>query len=325
MKAIIYTQYGGPEVLQLAEVEKPAPNDEQVLVKVRAASVNPADWHRMTAPLAFRAMIGGFRKPKDPRLGVDIAGVVEAVGSSVTQFKPGDAVFGVCAGGFAEYAVARENRLALKPTGVSFEAAAASPVVGFTALQGLCDTGQIQAGQTVLINGAAGGVGTFAVQIAKVYGAQVTGVCSTRNLDMVRSIGADHVVDYTREDFTRTGQQYNLIYDAIGNRSVFDYRRALAPQGRCVTAGFTSISRLLEYAVVGKLMSKFGSRWIGSMGVAKSTKEDLLVIRDLLETGKVVPVIGQCYPLSETAKALQLLGTRHAQGKLIILMEDQRK
>jgi NADPH:quinone reductase-like Zn-dependent oxidoreductase len=324
VKAILYTQYGGPEVLQLTEVDKPTPGNDQVLVKVHAASVNPADWHRMTAPLVFRAMIGGLRKPKDPRLGVDIAGVIEAVGSSVTEFQPGDEVFGVCAGGFAEYAVARENRLALKPARVPFEAAAASPVVGFTALQGLRATGQIRAGQKVLVNGASGGVGTFAVQIAKSYGAEVTGVCSTRNLDMVRSIGADHVVDYTREDFTRTGQQYDLIYDAIGNRSVLDYRRALASQGKCVVAGFTSIARLMEYAVVGGLVSKFGSEWIGSMPIAKSNKEDLLIIKELLETGKIVPVIDQCYPLSETAEALRLLGTRHARGKLIITMEATR-
>ncbi|MDQ3398447.1 MAG: NAD(P)-dependent alcohol dehydrogenase [Deinococcota bacterium] len=206
----------------------------------------------------------------------------------------------------------------MKPANVSFEAAAAAPVVGYTALQGLRDTGQIQAGQKVLVNGAAGGVGTFAVQIAKAYGAEVTGVCSTRNLEMVRSIGADHVVDYTREDFTRNGQQYDLIYDAVGNRSVSAYKRALTPQGICVIAGFTTLPRLFEHMLLGPLMSKSGGKRVGSMGVANVNKQDLLFIKELLETGKVVPVIDRRYPLSETAEAIRYLEEGHARGKVVI-------
>ena len=325
MKAIVFTQYGPPEVLQFIDVEKPAPNDNQILVKVHAASVNPGDWHRMTAPLVGRLIMGGLFKPKDPRLGSDIAGTVEAVGRNVTEFKPGDEVFGACAGGFAEYTCAHETRVVLKPANVSSEAAAATPVVGCTALQGLRDFGQIQAGQKVLINGASGGVGTFAVQLAKSLGAEVTGVCSGRNLDLVRSIGADHVIDYTRHDFTRNGQRFDLIYDAIGNRSVFDIRRALSPQGICVVAGFTSVPRLIELMVLGPLMSKVGGKKIGSMGIAKITKADLTAIKGLLETGKVVPVIEKRYPLSETAEAMRHLGTKHARGKIIIDLDRNTK
>jgi NADPH:quinone reductase-like Zn-dependent oxidoreductase len=319
MKAILYTQYGSPDVLRLTEIEKPAPNEDQVLVKVVAASANPLDWRRMRANPFLVRLGDGFFRPKNPKLGADVAGLVEAVGANVTEFKPGDEVFGsVGAGGFAEYVCAREKYFALKPPHVSFEAAAAAPVVGFTALQGLRDTGQIQAGQTVLINGAAGGVGTFAVQIAKSYGTEVTGVCSTRNLELVRSIGADHVVDYTREDFTRNGRQYDLIYDAIGNRSVSDFKRALAPQGICVVAGFTTVPRLLEHSLLGPLLSKSGGKRVASMAVAKTTKEDLLVLKELLETGKVVPVIDRCYPLHETAEALRYLEKGHARGKVIV-------
>jgi NADPH:quinone reductase-like Zn-dependent oxidoreductase len=217
---------------------------------------------------------------------------------------------------------AREKYFALKPENLSFEQAAAAPVVGFTALQGLRDTGQIQAGQKVLVNGAAGGVGTFAVQIARSYGAEVTGVCSTGNLDMVRSIGADHAIDYTREDFSRIGKRYDLIYDAIGNRSVFAYRRALTPNGKCVIAGFTTLPRLFEHLILGQLVSKVGSRKVVFMGIAKTDKQDLLILKDLLETGKVVPVIDKCYPLSETAEALRYLEKGHARGKVIINVEQ---
>ena len=322
MKAILFPQYGSPDVLQLAEVEKPTPNENQVLVKVVAASVNPLDWHRMRGEPFLARMGEGLRKPKDTRLGADIAGRVEAVGKNVTEFKPGDEVFGaIGAGSFAEYACTREKNLVLKPSNVSFEAAAAAPVVGLTAVQGLRDYGNIQAGQKVLINGAAGGIGTFAVQFAKSYGTEVTGVCSTRNLDMVRSIGADHVVDYTREDFTRNGKQYDLIYDAIGNRSVSDYRRALKPQGRCVIAGFTSMPRLFEHMILGRLMSKKDGKQVGMMGTSNANKEDLLCIKELLETGKVIPVIDRCYPLRETAKAIRYLETLHARGKVIINVE----
>ncbi|HSL46256.1 MAG TPA: NAD(P)-dependent alcohol dehydrogenase [Anaerolineales bacterium] len=319
MRAIVFPNYGPPDVLQLIETEKPAPDENQVLVKIHASSVNPLDWHRMRAEPFLVRMGDGFLKPKDPRLGADIAGRVEAVGKNVTEFKPGDGVFGaVGAGGFAEYVCTREKNLALKPAYVSFEAAAATPVVGFTAIQGFRHAGGIRAGQKVLVNGAAGGIGTFAVQFAKSCGAEVTGVCSTRNLDMLRSIGADHVIDYTREDFTRTGQQYDLIYCAIGNRSVFDYRRALKPQGRCVIAGFTSLPRLFANMILGPLASKRGDKKIDGMGVSNANKEDLLLIRELLETGKVVPVIDRRYPLHETAEAIRYLETGHARGKVII-------
>jgi NADPH:quinone reductase-like Zn-dependent oxidoreductase len=319
MKAILFTRYGSPDVLQVTEVEKPVPNENQVLIKVMAASANPLDWHRMRGEPFLARMGEGLRKPRDTRLGADVAGQVESVGKNVTEFKPGDEVFGaVGAGSFAEYVCTREKNLALKPSNVSFEAAAAAPVVGYTALQGLRDHGQIRAGQKVLVNGAAGGIGTFAVQLAKWYGTEVTGVCSTRNLDMVCSIGADHVVDYTREDFTRNGQQYDLIYDAIGNRSVFDYRRALAPGGKCVIAGFTSLPRLFEHMLLGPWVSRRGNRKVGMMGISNAKKEDLLFIQELLETGKVVSVIDRRYPLSETAEAIRYLETLHARGKVII-------
>jgi NADPH:quinone reductase-like Zn-dependent oxidoreductase len=319
MKAILFPKYGSPDVLQLTEVEKPIPNENQVLVKIIAASANPLDWHRMRGEPFIARMGEGYLKPKNPKLGADIAGRVEAVGSNVTEFKPGDEVIGsIGAGGFAEYACSRDKNFVLKPSNVSFEAAAAAPVVGFTALQGLRDAGQIKAGQKVLVNGASGGVGSFAVQIAKSYGTEVTGVCSTRNLELVRSMGADHVIDYTREDFTNNGKQYDLIYDAIGNRSISDYKRALKPQGICVIAGFSGLRRLFEHMVLGPMMSKEGGQKVGMMEMAKVTKADFLVIKDLLETGKVVPVIDRCYPLSETAEAIRYLETMHARGKVII-------
>jgi NADPH:quinone reductase-like Zn-dependent oxidoreductase len=325
MKAILFTRYGSPDVLQLTEVEKPAPNDSQVLVKIHAASANPLDWHSMRGTPFLVRLGGGVQKPKNTWLGADIAGRVEAVGATVTQFQPGDEVFGVAAGSFAEYACAAENKLARKPANLSFEQAAAVPVASLTALQGLRDTGHIQPGQYVLVNGASGGVGTFAVQIAKSFGAQVTGVCSTRNLDMVRSIGAEHVVDYTREDFTRNGQLYDLIYDAVGNRSVPDYQRALNPQGICVIAGFTGMPRLFEHMVVGPWMSKAGSKKVGMMGMAKPNTKDLLVIKELLEAGKVVPVIDRCYPLNEAAEAIRYLEKGHARGKVVITLTPSIK
>ena len=321
MKAIVRTQYGSPDVLQLKEVEKPAPNDGEILVKIHAASANPLDWHRMRgAPFLVR-LDEGLRKPRNPRLGADIAGRVEAVGNNVTQFQPGDEVFGVCAGGFAEYASVPESKLALKPANSSFEEAAAAPVAAFTALQGLRDKGQIQPGQKVLVNGASGGVGTFAVQIAKSFGTEVTGVCSTRNLDMVRSIGADHVIDYTQDDFTKNGQSYDLIYDAVGNRSVSDYKRALRLQGTCVIVGFSTLSRLLEHMFLGPLMSMTGNKKIGLMGVAKPNQKDLVFVKELLEAGKVVPVIDRRYPLSETAEAIRYLEEGHARGKVVITVD----
>ena len=325
MKAVVYPEYGSPDVLQLTEVDKPTPQDDQVLVKVSAASANPLDWHRMRGAPFLARLDGGLRKPKDPRLGADVAGRVEALGSSVTQFQPGDEVFGCVTGAFAEYVCAGETAFAPKPANLSFEEAASVPVVAFTALQGLRDAGHIQSGQTVLVHGASGGVGSFAVQLAKSFGAHVTGVCSTRNLDLVRSIGADHVIDYNQEDFINTRQRYDLIYDAVGNRSVADYKRALKPQGRCVIAGFTTLPRLFEHIVVGAWVSRTGSQKIGLMGVAKPNQQDLLFVKALLEAGTVVPVIDRRYPLSETAEAIRYLEAGHAQGKVIITVEQNTK
>ncbi len=323
MKAIVLTKYGSPDVLQFKEVEKPTPNDNQVLVRVHAASANPLDWHEMRGAPFIARLSTGLLKPKNPKVGADVAGRVEAVGKDVTQFKPGDEVFGGCNGSFAEYVCARGDRLALKPGNLSFEEAAAIPVAAITALQGLRDKGQIQPGQKVLVNGASGGVGTFAVQIAKSYGTEVTGVCSTRNLDMVRKIGADHVVDYTQEDFTKNEQQrYDLIYDAVGNRSVSDYKRALKPGGTCAVAGFSSMPRLFEHAVVGPLRSKTGNKKVGLMGMAKLNQKDLDFLKELVEAGKIVPVIDRRYPLSQTAEAIRYLEEGHAQGKVVITVES---
>ena len=323
MKAIVYTQYGSPDVLHLEEVEKLSPKDHEVLIKVQAASVNPADWHTMRATPFLARLVNGFFKPKNPRLGADVAGRVEAVGSSVTQFQVGDEVFGCMSlnemSSFAEYICAHEDAaLALKPANLTFEQAAAVPLAAFTALQGLRDKRQIQSGQTVLINGASGGVGTFAMQIAKSFGAEVTGVCSTRNLELVRSIGADHVMDYTREDFTQNGQQYDLIYCAVGNRSIADYQRALKPHGVCVIAGFTNLRLLFEHMVLGPRKSKAGGKQVGLMPTMKPNQKDLAFLKALLETGKVVPVIDKCYPLSETAEAIRYLETGRAKGKVVI-------
>jgi NADPH:quinone reductase-like Zn-dependent oxidoreductase len=336
VKAIVCPRYGSTEVLQLKEVEKPSPNDDQVLVRICAASVNSADVHMMLGPpllvrllLPFFRLNMGLRGPRDPILGADIAGVVENVGSNVTMFRPGDQVFGIRArgsGGFAEYACARENVLALKPVNGSFEESAALPVAATTALQGLRDKGRIQPGQKVLVNGASGGVGSFAVQIAKSYGTEVSGVCSTRNLDMVRSIGADHVIDYTKEDFTRNGQHYDLIYDAVGNRSFSDYKRALNPGGVCTIAGVTNVSHLFQHMILGPLRSKTGNRKIGSMGMARVNQNDLVFLKKLMEAGKLRPVIDKRYPLSETAAAIQHLEGKghapgHARGKIIVTVE----
>ena len=329
MKAIVYEKYGPPDVLQLKEVEKPTPKDDEVLIKVHAASANPADWHLLRATPFLARLAVGLLKPKYKILGSDIAGRVDAVGRNVKQFHPGDEVFGdrfACGwGGFAEYVAVAENRIALKPANVTFEEAAAVPLAAFTALQGL-RKGQIQSGQKVLINGASGGVGTFAVQIAKSFGAEVTGVCSTRNLDMVRSIGADHVIDYTQEDFTKNGQTYDLIYCAVGNRSAADYKRALNPNGICVVAGFTTMSHMLFQVVfLGAWVSMTGSKKIGAMGTVIPNKEDLVFIKELLETGKVVPVIDRRYPLSETAEAIRYLEEGHAQGKVVITVAHNDK
>ncbi len=326
MKAIVYTQYGSPDVLQLKDIEKPTPKDNEVLVKVQAASANPADWHIMRATPFLARLANGFFKPKNPRLGADVAGCVEALGSSVTQFQVGDDVLGCLSlnemSSFAEYVCANESAFALKPNETTFEQAAAAPLAALTALQGLRNQGQIQAGQKVLVNGASGGVGTFAVQIAKSFGAEVTGVCSTRNLEMVRSIGADHVIDYTREDFTNNGQQYDLIYCAVGNRTITDYQRALKPQGVCVIAGFTRLRLLFEHMILGPRRSKVGGKRVGLMPTMNPNQLDLVFLKALLESGKVVPVIDRCYPLSETAEAIRYLETGRARGKVVITVSD---
>ena len=320
MKAIVYTKYGPPDVLQVREVEKPAPQDNQVLVKVHAASANALDWRPFTlTPILVRLIRGGLLKPKDTSLGADIAGRVEAIGATVTQFQSGDAVFGVAKGAFAEYACAAENRLALKPANVSFEAAAAVPVAAFTALQGLRDKGRIQPGQKVLIYGASGGVGTFAVQIAKSFGAEVTAVCRTRNVDMVRSIGADHVIDYTTENFTHNGQRYDLIIAANGYHSILDYRRALNPGGICVVLG-GSMGQIFQALLLAPLISKIGNKKIVNL-LARSNQKDLVVMGELLEAGKVVPVIDRRYPLSEVADAIRYLVEEHARGKVVITVD----
>ncbi|HAV78710.1 MAG TPA: alcohol dehydrogenase [Anaerolineae bacterium] len=318
MKAIRYYNYGSPDVLKLEDVEMPTPNDEQVLIKVHAASVNSFEHRHLRATPFLIRIENGLFKPKNPKLGADIAGTVEGVGSKVTQFKVGDEVFGnIGYGGYAEYVCSRENKIAHKPASISFEVAAASPMAALTALQGLRDKGQIQAGQKVLINGASGGVGTFAVMIAKYYGADVTGVCSTRNLEMVRSIGADQVIDYTKEDFTQNGPQYDLIFDIAANRSVFAYQRALTPKGKYVKTGFSTIPHMLHIVLLGERVAK-GEQRIFNMGLAKVNQADLTFIGELLASKKIVPVIDKVYPLSETSQALHQFEKVHAQGKIVI-------
>ena len=318
MKAIVYTRYGSPDVLEFNDVPMPVPTDNEVLVKVRAASVNPLDWHLMRGEPQFLRLIFGLRKPKDTRLGVDAAGLVEAVGKNVTQFKPGDEVFGACHGAFAEFARATEDQLVPKPVNVSFEQAAAAPIAAITALQGLRDKGHIKPGQNVLVDGASGGVGTFAVQIAKSFGTEVTAVCSTRNVEKARCIGADRVIDYTREDFTRNGQHYDLILGANAYHSIFDYRRALTQKGICVKAGGRiSIAAMLLAPLVALVLSLFSSKRTCGF-VAKLNKSDLEILKDLLEAGKIVPVIDRRYPLSDAVQAVRYLEEGHAQGKVVL-------
>ena len=320
MKAIVYHKSGSAHVLKLEEIEKPVPGDDEVLIKVHAASVNPLDCHLLKHPLLRRVM-ASLSKVKIFRPGRDLAGQVEAVGRNVTQFKPGDEVFGGCSGAFAEYACARDSKLAMKPLAVSFEQAASVPVAGLTALQALRDKGQIQPGQKVLINGAAGGVGTFAVQIAKSFGAEVTGVCSTRNVEMVRSIGADKVIDYTREDYTSNGQHYDVIFDLVANHSFSEHRRALTPRGIYIGAGVLgrseSIIGLLTSLITELVQSFFVSQKFPSF-MAKLNQKDLTAIGALIEEGKVTPVIDRRYSLSEAAEAVAYVAERHARGKVII-------
>ncbi|HEV1995279.1 MAG TPA: NAD(P)-dependent alcohol dehydrogenase [Candidatus Acidoferrum sp.] len=319
MKAAVYSTYGPPDVLQIRDVEKPVPRDNEVLIKVRAASANPLDWHFMRGTPYFVRILVGLRKPKVTRLGVDLAGQVEAVGRNVTQFKPGDEVFGACRGAFAEYVCAVEDKLALKPANITFEDAAAVPVVAITALQGLRDRGRIQRGHKVLVDGASGGVGTFAVQIAKSFAAEVTAVCSTRNVDTARSIGADHVIDYTRQDFTQSGRRYDLILAANAHHSIFDYRRALSQDGIYVMAGGGG-AQILQVMLLGPLLSLIGSKKMCFV-MAKINQKDLVFLKDLLETGKVVPVIDRRYSFSGVAEALRYLEEGHAQGKVVITVE----
>lgn len=325
MQAIVTTQYGPPEVLKLEEVDQPLPREGEVLVKIFAASLNAYDWHMQTADVFLvRTMGGGLRKPSNPIPGADIAGQVIAVGANVTQFQPGDQVFGdIGHGGFAEYACTPEKRLVTKPANLSYEEAAAVPMAALTALQGLRDEGKIQPGQKVLVNGASGGVGTFAVQLAKAFGAEVTAVTSTRNLEQARAIGADHLIDYTKEDFTRSGQQYDLIFAANGYHPLAHYRRALAPQGIYVMAG-GKMAQIFQAMLLGPLMSRSGGKKLGGVS-AKISQKDLLIIKDLIEAGKIAPVIDKRYPLSETPAALRYLGTGHARGKIVITIHIDSK
>jgi len=322
MQAVVNTEYGSPDVLQFIDLEKPIPKDDEVLIQVGAVSINAYDWHLLTADIFLvRLMGGGFLKPKITVLGADVAGWVESVGANVKQFQPGDEVFGdIGSGGFAEFACVTEKALALKPVNLSFEEAAAVPMAALTALQGLRDNGQIQPGQNVLIQGASGGVGTFAVQIAKNFGAEVTAVCSTRNLDQARSLGAEHLIDYTQEDFTKSRQLYDLILAANGYHSIFDYRGALKPNGIYVVAGGT-LAQLMQGMLLGRMLSKTGGQRLGVLS-AKVSQTDLNFVKELIEAGKVKPVIDRRYMLKEAPEALRYLGEGHARGKVVITVAD---
>ncbi|HEY2397145.1 MAG TPA: NAD(P)-dependent alcohol dehydrogenase [Rudaea sp.] len=328
MKGIAYRCYGSPDVLKLEDIEKPVAGDDQVLVKVHAAAVNPLDFHYMHGTPYLMRLDSGIGTPKNARLGVDFAGTIEAVGKNVKKFKPGDEVFGGRNGAFGEYVTVREDRsLVLKPANMTFEQAAAVPIAAITALQALRDNGHIQAGQKVLINGASGGVGTFAVQLAKSFGAEVTGVCSTKNLDMVRKIGADHVIDYTKEDFTQGDQHYDLIVDMVGTHSLLDYKRVLTPQGNLVMVGGQVDNWLLGIlgsVVYAKMLSPFISQKFGMM-LAELNPDDLTTLRDLMQAGKITPVIDRTYKLSEVPDALRYLERGHARGKVVISVVDDSK
>ena len=325
MKAIVATKYGSPDVLNLEDVEIPAPKDDEVLVGVRAASVNAGDWHLLRADPFLTRLAFGLLRPKHKILGADVAGRVEAVGGNVTQFRPGDEVFGDLSGcgfgGFAEYVCASEDALALKPADTSFEEAAAVPSAAATALQGLRDKGHIQQGQTVLINGASGGVGTFAVQIAKSFGAEVTGVCSTSKMGMVRSIGADQVIDYTHEDFTKNGRRYDLIFAANGNQPISAYKRALSPEGTYVMSGGSG-AQMFQAMLLGPMISMTGNKKMGNL-LKQANKKDLVVLKELLEAGKITPVIDRTYPLVEVPEAIGYLENGHARGKVVITVPGE--
>jgi NADPH:quinone reductase-like Zn-dependent oxidoreductase len=324
MKGVVRRCYGPPAVMSYEDRVKPTPADDEVLVRVRAASVNPLDWHYIEGTPYLVRIDRGFGKPDDPRLGVDFAGTVEAVGKSVRRFKPGDEVFGGKLGAFAQYLTVREERaIALKPANVTFEQAASVPIAALTALQALRDQGHVKAGQKVLINGASGGVGTFAVQIAKVYGAEVTGVCSTKNVELVRSLGADHVIDYTREDFTKGSERYDLIVDNVTTHSLSDYRRVLNPNGVFVMIGSATTGNWfgwLELPIQAWIFSPFMSQKFGMM-LAELNKDDLAVMGGLMQSGKVTPAIDRTYRLSETAEAIRYLEKGHARGKVVVTVE----
>jgi NADPH:quinone reductase-like Zn-dependent oxidoreductase len=328
MKALVYEGFGSADILKYQEINKPVPGDDEVLVKVRVSSINPLDWKMMKGGPFIMRLILGWGKRKLKRPGVDVAGDVEGVGKNVTDVKPGDKVFGTCVGAFAEYATSKsvvgmKSALAIKPDTVTFEQAASVPVAGLTALQGLRDKAGIQPGQAVLVNGAAGGVGTFAVQIAKTFGAHVTGVCSTRNLDMVRSIGADETIDYTNQDFTKTGERYDIVLDCVGNCSLWSCRRALKPKGSFVMIGAppdASMSGMLARLVGLLVMSLVSSRKM-KFFIAQMNQKDLTALGALIATGKVKPVIDRCYRLSEAREAFRYMEAGHARGKVIITPE----
>lgn len=329
VKAIVHHEYGPPDVLRLEEIEKPVPNDNQILIKVRAASANPLDWHYMRGTPYLLRIENGGHKPQTIRLGVDVAGEVEAVGQKVTQFKPGDKVLGMARGAFAEYVKAPEKNLVLKPAALTYEQAAAIPIAALTALQGLRDKGRVKPGQKVLINGASGGVGTFAVQIAKSYGAEVTGVCSTRNVDLVRSLGADYVIDYTKEDFTKGDKRYDLILDNVGNQSLTAFMRVMTPKGTLVFVGGGGPDAgnwIAPFA--GPLKSLFLSPFVDQnlvMLMSELKQEDLLILNGMFEAGTIKPVIDRTYPLSEVPEAIRYLETGRARGKVIITVEHDGK
>ncbi len=324
MKAIVYREYGSADVLKLEEIVKPTPGDNEVLIKVRAAAVNPLDWHFMRGVPGFVRLFAGMRKPKRTRLGVDVAGDVESVGAAVKDLKPGDPVFGAVNGAFAEYVCATESAVVVKPRNVTYEQAAAVPIGGFTALQALRDKAKIQSGQTVLINGAAGGVGTFAVQISKWMGARVTGVCSTRNMELVRGIGAERTVDYMHEDFAASGERYDVIFDLVGNRSLAEFRRVLNPKGVFIACGGggpeTPASHLLAGMIEQLVLGWFTSqRLVGIL--AKGNREDLEALSKLMTSGDITPVVDRCYSLSEVPEAIRYLEEGHARGKVVIALE----
>jgi NADPH:quinone reductase-like Zn-dependent oxidoreductase len=330
MKALRFCEYGSPDVVKLDDVEKPVPNDDQVLIKVRAASLNALDAYLIRDSWIGRLMFG-LRKPRDTRIGRDVAGQVEAVGKNITQFKSGDEVFGFCRGSLAEYACGSERALVMKPANITFEQAAAIPMAGLTALQGLRE-GNIQPGQKILINGATGGVGTFAVQIAKSLGAEVTAVCSTRNVDLVRSIGADHVIDYTKEDFTKSDQRYDVIFDNVANHSFAERRRVLNPKGICVLAGMggagvkqsEAMGRIVGNLFIARGLSSFTNQKFAQY-MTKVTKQDLIMLGDLIQAGKITPVIERTYRLNDAPEAVRQLDAGHARGKLVITVGEESR